>query len=168
MDLVIRPMTPEDISGEAYVHWQSWRETYEGLVDPDWLAARTLKHCEDMARRFSDNTLVAVKENRIIGFGIYAKSTDRDLPEAGEVVALYVLRAHWGQGIGRELMAACLEGLGACPQVLVWVLAGNARAIRFYKGCGFVQDGARQSLTLGTPVEAVRMVMRRQSVTAPP
>ena len=48
--------------------------------------------------------------------------------------------------------------------VFVWVLEKNERAIRFYKRYGFEFDGRRKQLNLGTPVSAVRMIKKRESI----
>ena len=38
-------------------------------------------------------------------------------------------------------MQAGLKELSAYPEVYLWVLKGNKRAIRFYEKCGFVATG---------------------------
>jgi len=51
-------------------------------------------------------------------------------------------------------------GLGKLdyPQVAVWVLKDNIRAIKFYEKCGFRFDGREEELALGTPIVEVRMI----------
>ena len=78
--------------------------------------------------------------DRVVGFVGYG--TWRDDPEhVGEVYALYVLKEYHGLGVGRRLMDAALEELRAYPQVCLWVLKANSRAIRFYEKCGFRATG---------------------------
>jgi len=154
-------MRPADIAGKAYVHWQGWREAYAGLMDDDYLAGRTLAHCEDMARRWPDNTLVAEVDGRIAGFGGYGVCRDEQLSPCGEIFALYVLQEYHGRGIGLALMHACMDRLREYPTVALWVLDGNARAIRFYERYGFAFDGAQQQVNLGTPKTERRMVWLR-------
>lgn len=64
--------------------------------------------------------------------------------EAGEVYALYVDPAWWSAGVGRALMSAALAALAAAgyQRAVLWVLAGNGRARRFYEIAGFSADGA--------------------------
>ena len=64
--------------------------------------------------------------------------------ETGEVYALYVTPAWWSTGTGRSLMAAALAALSETgfDRAVLWVLAGNARARRFYERAGFTADGA--------------------------
>jgi GNAT superfamily N-acetyltransferase len=69
--------------------------------------------------------------------------------ETGEVYALYVSPDWWSTGTGRSLMAAALAALSQAgyPRAVLWVLAGNARARRFYERAGFTADGAENVLT---------------------
>ena len=63
--------------------------------------------------------------------------------EVGEVYALYVTPAWWSSGTGRSLMGAALTALEAdgYQRVVLWVLAANNRARRFYERAGFTTDG---------------------------
>jgi len=67
----------------------------------------------------------------------------------GELYALYVTPAWWSTGAGRALMGSVLSALGGdgYRRVILWVLADNARARRFYERAGFAADGATNILT---------------------
>jgi GNAT superfamily N-acetyltransferase len=69
--------------------------------------------------------------------------------ETGEVYALYVSPDWWSTGTGRSLMAAALTALSEAGyrRAVLWVLAGNDRARRFYERAGFTADGAENVLT---------------------
>ncbi len=144
MNIIIKAMETEaEIRGKAYVHWKSWQEAYPGLVSPAYLEKLSLEKCEEIAFRRPENTLVAKDGERVLGFVCYGGGDD---PDTGEIFALYVLAAYYGTGLGRRLMDAGLERLRECPEVRLWVLQGNARAIRFYEKCGFRPDGAEKEL----------------------
>lgn len=78
--------------------------------------------------------------------------------ETGEVYAIYLVPAAWSTGTGRALMDAALGGLRAAGyrRVVLWVLAGNARARRFYDKAGFAPDGTTNILTGLGGVEELR------------
>ncbi len=141
-------MSPQDREGRAFVHYQSWHETYPGLMPDSVLAAHTLEHCLERAndrRSDSSNTFVSIdRENgdRVVGFGtLYYHARDFvSVPEAGEVGALYVLREFQGYGIGRDLLEHCLAWLPR-PRVALFVLKGNDKAIGFYEHMGFRLTG---------------------------
>ena len=141
MKIEIKQMeTDAEIKGKAYVHWKAWHEAYPGMVDRGYLDALTLETCEEKASRWRDNLLVAKIEDRVIGFVGYG-DRGAEAPDTGEIFALYVLSEYYGTGVARQLMQAGLERLKQYPQVCLWVLKENKRAIRFYQKCGFVPDG---------------------------
>lgn len=63
--------------------------------------------------------------------------------QVGEVYALYVTPAWWSTGAGRSLMGEALAALEAdgYQRAVLWVLAANNRARRFYERAGFTTDG---------------------------
>jgi ribosomal protein S18 acetylase RimI-like enzyme len=67
----------------------------------------------------------------------------------GELYALYVTPAWWSTGTGRALMDNVLTALRAdgYPRTVLWVLADNARARRFYERAGFAPDGGTNVIT---------------------
>ena len=70
---------------------------------------------------------------------------------AGEMAELYALYVHpgwWSTGTGRALMDRVLAEVRAegYPRIVLWVLAENARARRFYERCGFRLSGATHVL----------------------
>ena len=93
-----------------------------------------------MAFSWRDDLIVAMDKNTVIGFVGYGNRGEESL-NAGEIFALYILSAYYGTGVGMKLMQAGLKELSAYPEVYLWVLKGNKRAIRFYEKCGFVLTG---------------------------
>ena len=158
MTIIIKAMETEaEIRGKAYVHWKAWQEADPGLVSPADLERRSREKGEEIAVRRPEDTLVAKDGERVLGFVCYGGGDD---PDTGEIFALYVLAAYYGTGLGRRLMDAGLERLRDCPEVRLWVLQGNARAIRFYEKCGFRPDGAEKELPALSARE-IRMRLQR-------
>ncbi len=160
MSIIIKQMETEDeIKGKAYVHWRSWHEAYLDLVNQEYLNKLTLEKCEAMAFKRTDNLLVAKDADRIIGFVGYG-DRGKEAPETGEIFALYVLSEFYGKGVAQQLMNAGLERLKSYPQICLWVLKENERAIRFYKKCGFEPDGEEMISPIIGATE-IRMVLAR-------
>lgn len=159
---IIKKMESEDeIEGKGYVHYQSWQETYPGLVDRGYLERLTLEKCTAMAHRWPENILVAKDGEKVVGFVGYGASPDGALPACGEVFAIYVLAEYQGRKIGYALMNAALEKLSAYQRIAIWVLKGNDHAIRFYERYGFRFDGTEAEIMLGTPNRELRMIYER-------
>lgn len=156
--------TEEEIRGKAYVHWRAWHEAYPGLVSQEYLDRFSLEKCEKIAFSWPDNLIIAKDAGQVIGFVGYGDRGEES-PDTGEIFALYVLSSYYGKGVGQQLMQAALEQLKAYPQICLWVLKENKRAIRFYQKCGFRPDGEEM---YSTRVEAteIRMVFRWQRTDA--
>ena len=162
-------MSPEDREGRALVHYTSWQETYTGLMDPRILEAQTLEHCRKAAKMSGpDNTLVALdRENndRVAGFVCFSRRARQfvSVPDAGEIIALYVLKEYQGLGLGKMLLEAALNRLYR-PEAALLVLKGNERAIGFYEHMGFRFTGhSVDAERNGGRMTELEMVLEREA-----
>ncbi len=161
----IRPATPDDAEAIASAHVSSWQAAYRGLlpqdvIDRNDLASRTATWRRILAAR-SDVLVAEAADHTILGFAGLSPSRDEDGDPAttGEVQAIYLAPPAWGQGTGRELMAAAVARLASTgfTRATLWVLDTNARARRFYEAAGWSPDGATKSDDRhGTPITEVR------------
>lgn len=166
MSIVIKNLeTDAEIREKAVVHWKAWREAYGGIVERRYLDEHTLERCEEMALRAKENTIIAKKDGRVVGFIQYEENRDGDLQNTGEISALYVLAEDHGRGIGGQLMREALLRLKEYPRIAIWVLRENERAIGFYKRYGFRFDGHQGMTQIGAA--AVRMILERQIPACP-
>ncbi len=143
--LIIREATINDAESKGYVHYQSWQETYTGLVDQDYLNHRSLDKCIDLARRHPENCFVAELNGKIVGFSCYVIYKVENSIEIGEVKAIYILKDYHNMGIGKSLMNVCLAKLSMQHKIYVWVLDRNQQAIDFYTHMGFKEDGTKKT-----------------------
>lgn len=160
----VRAAVPDDALEVARVHVRSWQSAYRGLIAQDYLDSLTP---EARARRYTfgqvgvgvPQTLVSVDGDTICGLVTTGRCRDDDLPDFGELLALYVDPDYLGTGTGRLLITAARErmrGLGVGGAAL-WVLDGNDRARRFYGRDGWQPDGATRTGEYGgQPVTEVR------------
>lgn len=176
---MIRPETPADCASVAQAHIAAWRSGYRGLL-PDQVLAEldlrqwTRRRQEQLADQRSPFTvLVAQVEDEIAGFitfGPWRRDVRRDDvdPQIGEILACYVHPAHWGGGVADALLQAALDRLPQ-PEVRLWTLRGNERALRFYARHGLRPDGitsAYRSAHIGTDLVTVRCVLHRPGADA--
>lgn len=152
--IIIRPATSGDLAPLARVNLNSWRAAYRGLMPAEGLAALTIAEFEavweeNLAAENRRN-LVAAVDDDIAGFVSFGPTRDDGADGGvGEIFGLYLDSAFWNRGIGRAL---CDEALASMKrdgfiEVTLWVLRGNARAIRFYELAGFLlEEGASMSV----------------------
>ena len=136
----------------AELHVRSWQEAYNGLMPADFLAALDPRDRAERYRFESEEgptTVLAVDcdghgEEELLGFASFGRSRDDDLPDHGEIGALYVDPTRHRGGVGRLLMAEARRRLAAdgYQQAFLWVLRGNERARSFYEREGWRPDGA--------------------------
>jgi GNAT superfamily N-acetyltransferase len=157
-----------DARAIAEVHVRSWQAAYRDLLPQEFLDGldpgqrrpgwdRTLSEA-DWPRR---GVFVAEQAGELVGFASFCPARDEDLDPGcmGEVPAIYLVRAAWGQGHGRQLMTDALAAITAAGfrEAVLWVLDTNERARSFYQAGGWCADGAvKQDRGAGFPLNEVR------------
>ncbi|MBR3826019.1 MAG: GNAT family N-acetyltransferase [Lachnospiraceae bacterium] len=119
--------TDEELCGKGYVHCTSWQEAYRGIVCDRYLDSMTVAATTARARQFPENTLVAKDKEKVVGFAVYGPSRDEDLPDAGEVVAIYVLSEYYDHKIGYRLMN---EAFSRLREYIILYLCGCLKKMR--------------------------------------
>ena len=158
MKIIIKTMeTSEEIEGKSLVHWQTWREAYDDLLPAEFQETMTLDRCRFFSQKYPENTLIAMDGKKVVGFISYGNFRDEAI-QAGEIIALYVLKDYYGKGVSEQLMHAAFVALNHCCEIYLWVLKDNKRAIAFYQKMGFTFDGQEKILKLGKPVKELRMM----------
>ena len=158
MKIIIKTMeTPEEIEGKSLVHWQTWREAYDNLLPAEYQETMTLDRCRFFSQKYPENTLIAMDGKKVVGFISYGNFRDEAI-QAGEIIALYVLKDYYGKGVSKQLMHAAFVALDQFSEIYLWVLKDNKRAIAFYQKMGFTFDGLEKILELGKPVKELRMM----------
>ena len=158
MVITVKQMeTPEEIEGKSLVHWQTWREAYDDLLPAEFQETLTLEKCRFFSQKYPENTLIAMDGKKVVGFISYGNYRDETI-QAGEIIALYVLKDYYGKGVSKQLMHAAFVALDQFSEIYLWVLKDNKRAIAFYQKMGFTFDGQEKILKLGKPVKELRMM----------
>ena len=87
--------------------------------------------------------MLAEIDGELAGWALFGPSIDADLPDDGQVYAIYALPAFWSAGVGHALMIDAEARLRAAgfTRAHLWVLEGNDRAASFYERHGWREDG---------------------------
>ena len=153
----IRPAVPADAGPMSRVHVDTWRTTYAGIMPAEHLAS--LSYRDRKARweqiltadRPAESNFVAETfAGDIVGFAGRGPEREGNPTYRGELYGIYLLGAYQRKGLGRRLVSAVARRLLAdgFSSMLVWVLADNHPACRFYESLGGEQFG-RKTIAIG-------------------
>lgn len=145
---MIRRATIDDARAIAEVHVKSWQAAYRGLLPEDFLLSLSVERREAQWRSGIENpeqVVLICELETIVAFCSFAPSRDDDVDKTKvvELGTIYALEFVWGQGIGKQLWAEATRQMRECGfnEVMLWVLKGNDRAIKFYERMGMTFDG---------------------------
>jgi GNAT superfamily N-acetyltransferase len=152
----VRRAEPADARGIAEVHTRTWRAAYRHVFPADVLDGLDVEErVRGWLERIEANLDVWVAETDAGIVGFVAAGPSRTEDGFGELYAIYVLPDAWGSGAAPALMAAFKDWLEreGYTTAMLWVLADNPRARRFYEREGWRVDGERIDTIRGVEVE---------------
>lgn len=155
MNIAIRKSVPGDVYGIRQVTRKTWLNTY-----PNEQAGITVadienkfasddtpegkQKIEDKKRFYADTNLgtwVAEENGTIVGFCSAGK-----IDQQQRVLAIYVLPAYQGKGIGSPLLTKAINWFQTINPIFVNVAQYNTQAISFYLKHGFRETGISGTL----------------------
>lgn len=137
----VRRAENRDAEAITAVHDAAWRYAYDGMIPAKELSrivARRGARWWDRAIRRGTAVLVLEVGGTICGYATVGPNRARNLPQKGEVYEIYLKPEYQGVGLGTRLFLAARRELGrfGFDSVVVWALADNDGACRFYRNAG--------------------------------
>ncbi len=177
MEALVRRAVPEDAEAIAALHIRSWQFAYRGQLPDqylDKLGEQRGQRSEFWRAHIStpptskNEVWVVGTDRQVDAFAAIGPAREANPNVTGELYAIYVDPDRWGQGIGRTL---CTHATGRLKSLeystaILWVLASNARARRFYEIAGWSLDsGTKLDSMPGVELREVsyRILFRRQN-----
>ena len=173
----VRPATLRDAKSIAELHNATAREAFKSMIGDVPIADVPLDKRQAYWREaieYSEPQVqVVLDDDKIIGFVGFDRSRDKGTPPTmGEIWAIYVAAAYWGQGcwrgfVGRSPRRPARRRL--YPRI-VWVPLANDRAMRFHELAGFKREmSSAKTVAIGAvKVEEIRLKRRWLKSFAPP
>lgn len=130
----LRPARPDDAAAVGEIWHLGWGDGHLGHVPEELVAVRTGPSFRTRAAERIGDTTVAVVDGAVAGFIMVVDD---------EVEQVYVSAEHRGKGIADLLMKEAERQVRENGYTRAWlaVVAGNARARRFYERSGWSDDG---------------------------
>lgn len=146
-----------DAPAIARVHVETWRTAYRCILPDEFLDTLSYERREKFWRQLLDpdnpkpvpsRHFVYVVEHpteQVVGFASGGSERDHHPIYRGELGGIYILEDYQHHGLGRELVGAIARRLLTydIQTMLVWVLADNRPARRFYQALGGLLIGDR-------------------------
>lgn len=146
MATTIRNAKPGDEEGIVYSGIRGWQNTYKHILPIDYLTdldnqipQRKIEwglHLQKPEVR--QRTFVAEVDQKVVGFATADSNRHKELPFAGEIFAIYVLKDYQRTGLGKKLVKALVEMFISREQtsMVIGALKENHQARRFYEDIG--------------------------------
>jgi putative acetyltransferase len=131
----IRAAVAADMVAVADLWHEGWHSGHAGHVPDGLTALRTLEAFRERTPlRVADTTVALDGSGGLLGFVMVV---------GDEVEQVFVGPAARGTGVAAELLGTAERQVAAAGHPVAWlaVVAGNARARRFYERCGWVDEG---------------------------
>lgn len=131
----IRPAVAADMAAVADLWHQGWHDGHAGHVPEGLTAARTLPAFHERTpARVADTTVAVSDDGGLLGFVMVV---------GDEVEQVFVAPAARGTDLAPALLAEAERQVAAAGHGTAWlaVVAGNARARRFYEKYGWRDEG---------------------------
>ena len=141
LSIGVRRAESGDAEAITAVHDASWRYAYDGMIPAKELSriiARRGPRWWDRAIRKGTAILVIEVGGAIAGYATFGPNRARNLGQKGEVYELYLKPEYQGVGLGTRLFLSARRELArfGFDSVVVWALADNDGACRFYRNAG--------------------------------
>lgn len=139
----MRAARPGDAAAIAFVHQESWRTTYGGILPAAVIAEQAGGKTEAIWRHRILSpapgyaTWIAESAGNVVGFASCGAARHRLEGLEAEVYALYVLQEHQRRGAGAALLGECARHFvrNGLFGFYLWALKAN-RARLFYEALG--------------------------------
>jgi GNAT superfamily N-acetyltransferase len=151
--------TVADAAGLADLHGAAWRYAYAGIIPGltlERMIARRGRSWWTAMHERGFRALVAESRDTVTGYATLGRGRGESA-RTGEIYELYVRPEYHGCGVGRRLFGDARRELARCglDRLVVWALAENTVACRFYAAMGGAASAAAVDRFCGVPLAKV-------------
>jgi GNAT superfamily N-acetyltransferase len=142
--VTVRIATVDDAVAIARVRVESWRSTYKGMIPQAYLDSMSVEASAALwdkalaAANHRTHTFVAEDPDGVVGFSSGVLLSEPKQGFVSELAAIYLRPAYQRNGLGTRLVGVVADALAAqgAANMIVWVIAANAQARKFYAALG--------------------------------
>jgi ribosomal protein S18 acetylase RimI-like enzyme len=158
--IATRWSTAADGLGLADVHRTAWRYAYAGIIPGVTLERMIARRGPSWWSRMHDRgfcALVIDCGGELAGYATLGRSRMPGARPCGEIYELYIRPECQGCGLGTRLFGQARRELGRhkLDRLMVWALAENDLACRFYRAMGGAEAARCQDRFCGVPLDKI-------------
>lgn len=155
----MRWSTADDAAGLAELHAAAWRYAYAGIIPGLTLERMIARRGRMWWARMHERgyrALIAASRETVAGYATLGQGRG-GAGRTGEIYELYVRPEYHGCGVGRRLFADARGELARrrLDRLVVWALAENTVACRFYAAMGGARYATGEDRLCGVPLAKV-------------
>ncbi|HEY7069543.1 MAG TPA: GNAT family N-acetyltransferase [Acidimicrobiales bacterium] len=144
---------------------RAWQAAYRSIMPDEYLDGLSAEDRASLWRQQiqtagGDGLLVIDVDGEVAGLAAFGPCQDDGAAgDDGQLYAINVDPAHWGQGLGRALLRAATADLArqGFQHLVLWVVPDNQRARGLYESEGWTfDDVSRDEEMFGVAVTVVR------------
>jgi GNAT superfamily N-acetyltransferase len=155
----MRWSTAADADGLADLHRAAWRYAYAGIIPGltlERMIARRGRSWWAPIHERGFHALVAESRDGLSGYATLGRAREGPA-RTGEIYELYVRPEYHGCGVGRGLFARGRRELARreLDRLVIWALAENTVACRFYAAMGGTEHAAVVDRFCGVPLAKI-------------
>lgn len=164
--MTYREATPNDVQQIAFLHAESWRNSYRGMLSDTFLARDVVDNRLAVWRKrlnapIEGQFVLIAEENQTLS-GFVCAFGNYDHEGYTLLDNLHIRQEQQRRGLGKELMyrtGMWIQKHYPNSALYLWVFASNTPAIRFYERLGAQLAGEKMEDQFGDkPVRALRYV----------
>lgn len=143
----IRKMTADDTEKVRQIYTAGWQTAFRGIVPQAYLDSLNQDHWTPPL----EGAYVLTNGRNILGTSSVSPARDKEFPDWGEIISIYVLPELIGQGCGHILFEFVKNKLMELnyTQIYLNVFEDNLRARKFYERHGFLWNHQRIPVKIG-------------------
>lgn len=145
MNNITRSAIFNDSEAMAKIHVDTWLSTYKKLIPSSYLEklsySKSKTKFEYLIKNNINSHIVALAENKIVGFASFGKERTGEYLYKGEIQAIYVLKEFQQQGIGTHLFNEAIKQLKkGGNNIMLWAIETNSYCNFYEKHGGIIID----------------------------
>lgn len=137
----LRPVNINDARAIATIGYNTWQDTYKGLIPDEFLDSielhQQIAQCEEVIKKGASIIVASNVDNLIVGYCSFGVTRDPIHKNEFEIYSIYVSKETRSCGLGGILLFEVERRMSTLKPILVRTLKDNVRSRKFLENNGY-------------------------------